>query len=227
MAGIVSVRLMKSLGDAVTAKDGTKEGGILMAGAVGQIAAPCIAGLGARALVRGSRVGVPPRMATDAEHGDEDAPSRDHEVSLQKGLGGACPHRQMASVIIGPPQQGQRCARAATAALSASGSRASPRSGQQPAAQFEPGGAMTIGEEAVVADAMEAVGKRVQQEAADELERVERHDLRPAVMAIVPPAEADAIVGHADQPGIGDGDAMGVAAEIRQHLLGPPKGGLA
>ena len=101
-----------------------------------------------------------------------------------------------------------------------------PRSGQQPAAQFEPGGAMTIGEEAVVADAMEAVGQRVQQEAADELVGVERHDLRLAAVTIIPPAERDPIVGHADQPGIGDGDAMGVAAEIGQHLFRPAEGRL-
>ena len=49
---------------------------------------------------------------------------------------------------------------------------------------------MAVGEEAVVADAMEAVGQGVQQEAADELVGVERHDLGLAVMAIVLPAEA-------------------------------------
>ena len=38
---------------------------------------------------------------------------------------------------------------------------------------------MAVGEEAVVADAMEAVRQRVQQEAPDELVGVERHDLRP------------------------------------------------
>ena len=85
---------------------------------------------------------------------------------------------------------------------------------------------MTVGEEAIVADAMEAVRQGVQQEAPDELVGVERHDLRPAAMTIIPPAERDAIVGHADQPGIGDGDAMGVAAEIGQHLLRPAEGRL-
>lgn len=52
MAGIVSVRLMKGSRDAMTAKDATIEGGILMAGAVGQIAVPPISGLAAFALVR-------------------------------------------------------------------------------------------------------------------------------------------------------------------------------
>lgn len=96
-----------------------------------------------------------------------------------------------------------------------------PRSSQQPTAQFEPGGAMTIGEEAVVADAMEAVRQRVQQEATNELVGVERHDLRLAAVAIISPAERDAIVDHADQPGVGDGDAMGVAAEVGEHLFRP------
>ena len=43
---------MKSLGDAVTAKDAMVEGGTLMAGAIGRIAVRLIAGLAASALVR-------------------------------------------------------------------------------------------------------------------------------------------------------------------------------
>lgn len=100
------------------------------------------------------------------------------------------------------------------------------RSGQQPVAQVELGGAITVGEETVVADAMETVGQRVQEKATDELVRVERHDLRLAAVAVVPPAERDPIVGRSDQSGIGDGDAMGVAAEIGQHLLRPAEGRL-
>ena len=40
---------------------------------------------------------------------------------------------------------------------------------EKPSAKRELGGAMAVGEEAEVADAMEAVGQHVQQEAADEL----------------------------------------------------------
>ena len=38
--------------------------------------------------------------------------------------------------------------------------------------------------------------------------------------AIVFPGEADLAVGEREQPAVGDGDAMGVAAEIGQHLFG-------
>ena len=128
MAGIIFARLMKGSRDATTAKVATIEGGILMVGAVGQIAVPLITSLAASALVRWAK-----SCRSDA-HGDGcgawrcGRAGRDHEVSLQKkGLGGACPHRQMASVIIGPPQHGQRCvaARGSAAALSASGARSS------------------------------------------------------------------------------------------------------
>jgi hypothetical protein len=52
VAGIVFTRLMKGSWDAMTAKDATIKGGILMAGAVGQIAVPLITSLAASALVR-------------------------------------------------------------------------------------------------------------------------------------------------------------------------------
>lgn len=77
-----------------------------------------------------------------------------------------------------------------------------------------------------MADAVKAVRQGVQEEAPDELVGVERHGLRPAVMPIILPTERDPIVGHADQSGIGDRDAMGVATEIGQHLLRPAEGRL-
>src|SRR5206468_12768462 len=70
---------------------------------------------------------------------------------------------------------------------------------EQLAAQCELLGAMAVGEEAVMADAMEAVRQGVQQKAADELVRVEGQDLRLAVVAIIPPAEGDTGVSQGDQ----------------------------
>jgi hypothetical protein len=40
------------------------------------------------------------------------------------------------------------------------------------------------------------------------------------VVAIILPAEADPARGQTDQAAVGDGDAMGIAAEIIEHLLG-------
>jgi len=80
---------------------------------------------------------------------------------------------------------------------------------------------MAIGEEADMADAVEAVGHGMLQEAADELVRGERHDLGPAVLAIVLPGKADLTIIELHQAAVGDGDAVGVAAEIAEHLLRP------
>ena len=85
---------------------------------------------------------------------------------------------------------------------------------------------MSVGEEAEVADAMEAGRQDVQQEPPDELGGLERHDLAAAFLAIVLPEEADGVVGHGDEPTVRDGDAVGVAPEIGQHLLGAAEGGL-
>ena len=82
---------------------------------------------------------------------------------------------------------------------------------------------MPIGQEAIMPDTMEAVRQAMKQEAADELERVERHQLRLVVMAIVLPAKADTAIGKFNDTGIGDGDTVRVAAKIGQHLLRPAK----
>jgi hypothetical protein len=55
-------------------------------------------------------------------------------------------------------------------------------------------GALAIGEEAVIADALKALRKGVQQEAADELIGVEGHDLGPLWMTVVLPAEGNLII---------------------------------
>ena len=79
---------------------------------------------------------------------------------------------------------------------------------------------MTIGEEAEVSNAMEAVGQGVQQEAPDELVGLQTHGLDGAVVAIVLPGEGDMIVVAGLDAAVGDGDAMGVAAEIGENLRG-------
>ena len=79
------------------------------------------------------------------------------------------------------------------------------------------------GKQAVVADAVEAAGEHMDQEAADELVACERHQLGPltAFGPIVLPFEGDAVAIESDQPMVGDGNAVGIARQISEHRLGP------
>ncbi len=69
---------------------------------------------------------------------------------------------------------------------------------------------------------MEALGQHVHQETPDELVRVKPHRLPAvrAVDAIVLPAERNRTVVGCDEAAVRDGDPMGIAGEIAQHLLG-------
>src|SRR5215468_5188186 len=91
---------------------------------------------------------------------------------------------------------------------------------ESPSTEFELVGAMAVGEQAVVTDAMEAGWEDVEQEAAHELADVEAHDLAAltAVLAIVLPAETDMGRVEIEQTAVGDRDAMRIAREIGQDL---------
>jgi hypothetical protein len=90
--------------------------------------------------------------------------------------------------------------------------------GDQPPAAGEVVVAIAIGEEAVVADAVEAVRQRVEKKAADELGGVERHHFGDAIFAVILPGEADLAGFKREQPAVGDGDTMRVTAEIGERL---------
>ena len=77
-----------------------------------------------------------------------------------------------------------------------------------------------IGEEAIVADAVEAVWQAVDEEAADELVRIERHQPGRVAVTIVAPPEGYAGLVGADQAAVGDGDPVGVAADIGEDMFG-------
>src|SRR5271154_176373 len=97
------------------------------------------------------------------------------------------------------------------------------RHGEQLARLGDVGGAVAVGEQPVVADAMEALRQHVHQEPADELVRRQLHRF-PAARTfdtIVLPAVRHASIISSDEPAIRDGDAMSVAREIAQHLLWP------
>ena len=71
-----------------------------------------------------------------------------------------------------------------------------------------------------MADAVKAVGQAVNKEAPDGLVRIERHQPRCVAVPIIAPAEGDAGLVGADQATVGDGDPVGVAAEVGQDMFG-------
>jgi len=71
-----------------------------------------------------------------------------------------------------------------------------------------------------VADANQAAGQDVKQEAAQELMSGNGHDLLLAAVGIISPAERDAIVLKGHEAMVGDGDAMGVAGQIVENMFG-------
>jgi len=88
------------------------------------------------------------------------------------------------------------------------------------AAEDEFGGTMAVGQEAVIADVLEARWQGVLQEAADELLGGDGHHLGFAAVAVIFPLEGDLAVFQDEQAAVGNGDAVSVAAEIFEHVLG-------
>ena len=104
--------------------------------------------------------------------------------------------------------------------------------GERLADALDVAGSNGAGKQAVVANAVEAAWQDVQEKAADELGRVERHGPEPvaAFDPVVLPFEGHALFVERDQPRVGDGDAAGVAREIGENGLGSgegPLGGVA
>jgi hypothetical protein len=85
---------------------------------------------------------------------------------------------------------------------------------------------MGIGEEAVIADAVESARENVQEEAADELVGRESHGFLLIVVAIVSPGEFYLTIFDIDDPMIGDGHPVAVATNVVHHLLWSGEGRL-
>ena len=62
----------------------------------------------------------------------------------------------------------------------------------------------------------EAAGQHMQEEAADKFVRVERYSLDTIVLTTITIGKADAPITHVEEPMVGNGDAMGIAADIVQ-----------
>jgi len=97
---------------------------------------------------------------------------------------------------------------------------------QQVAPAREGLASIALGEEAVVTDAVEAVGQDMEEKAAGELAWGKPHDAASAAAAIVLVGERHLIVVDGDEPRIGDRGAMGVAREIGQDAFGAAEGRL-
>src|SRR5512133_3043713 len=85
---------------------------------------------------------------------------------------------------------------------------------------------MGVGEEPVVANAMETVRQHVEQEASHELANVQAHDLALVTTAlpIVLPAEADVGLLKVGEAAVSTGHALRVARQTSQDLLRPGEG---
>ena len=77
------------------------------------------------------------------------------------------------------------------------------------------------GEQPVVSDAVEAFGQDVDQEAADELIDIKGQGLMAngvAAIVLVPEGDTTPVIG--DEAGVGEGDAVGIAAEVLEYGIG-------
>ncbi len=84
-------------------------------------------------------------------------------------------------------------------------------------------GAAPIAEDPIVTHAHPATGQGMQQEAPDKLPRRQCHALHPVAMTIVSPAKRHLALVHRHQAMVADGHPMGIAAQVRDHLLGRGK----
>ena len=91
---------------------------------------------------------------------------------------------------------------------------------QQVPTLVQPDLPIPIGQQSVVADALESRWQNMQQEAAYERMCVQTHGFVARLVAIVLPGECDRSIGEFEQSVVGDRHAMGVASKIFQHLFG-------
>ena len=85
--------------------------------------------------------------------------------------------------------------------------------------EWQVGGTFAIGQEAEVSDAHEPFGEQMQQEAAQEL--IDRKRQRPLFIVVggIAPTKRYRSVSKRDQAMVGDGHAMGITAQITEHML--------
>jgi hypothetical protein len=100
-------------------------------------------------------------------------------------------------------------------------------SGKHLFAEWKQSTAAAAGEEAEMADADKATREYMQQEATQEFIDVKSQESLFVLVSGVSPAERDLVILEGNEPAIGDRNAMGVCAEITQHLIGSTERWLA
>src|SRR5260370_29713826 len=85
---------------------------------------------------------------------------------------------------------------------------------------FERSTPPAVGEESEVSNAKHPLGQNVDEKAAQELIRGNGHDLLLAAVGVVSPAEGDAIALKGHETMVGDGDAVGIAGQVVENILG-------
>ena len=94
------------------------------------------------------------------------------------------------------------------------------RNHQECAAKRQVLRAGTVAQQPIVPNALQATGKHMEQESADELLGIKRHDLLTVMVPVILPAEGNLPALGINQPVVGNGDAMGIASKVIQHLPG-------
>ena len=96
---------------------------------------------------------------------------------------------------------------------------------QQQSALRKQSRSTAVGQESEKANADEAAGQNVEEEASQELLRGKRHRSLLATVGIILPVESDLIIVEGHEAVIGDGHAMGVAGEVTDDMLGSAERG--
>jgi len=99
--------------------------------------------------------------------------------------------------------------------------------GEQVPAQVQIPFAPAVSKQSAVTYAHETMGKDVQQEAAEEFLGRESHLPDLASLFVVFVGEGDLIFVQTDETAVGQGDPVGVAGQVPEHLLRASKGRLA
>jgi hypothetical protein len=77
-----------------------------------------------------------------------------------------------------------------------------------------------------VADTHESPGQDVDEKSPQKLISRDGHDLLLTAVGVVLPAKRDSSFAKSDEPMVGDGDTVGVAGEIVEHMLSAAEGRL-